>query len=91
MSTPVEPIVIRRFDGKVTIDKNELEFRDRVIPKERFVEYEPSDLDWMIPLGMVPRREIPKHVIDRVGQRVRDIMEFYVFWGIVPGKLWSRV
>lgn len=35
------------------------EFFTREIPKHRFVEYEPSDLEWLIPLGMAPRKQWP--------------------------------
>lgn len=41
-----------------SIDLNELEFRMREIPKHRFVEYEPSDLEWMVPMGMAPIKEV---------------------------------
>jgi len=89
-AAPVQPIVLRRFDAKVTIDKNELDFADRVIPEHRFVEYEPSDLEWMIPLGLAPRREIPPEVIDRASRRMRDMIEFEVLMGILPGERWPR-
>lgn len=35
----------------------EEEFKWRHIPEEKFVEYEPKDLEWMIPLGMAPPLE----------------------------------
>jgi hypothetical protein len=41
----IQPIVITR---------NQYEFWQRAIPREKFVEYEPKDMEWMIPLGMAP-------------------------------------
>lgn len=34
---------------------NQFEFLTRRIPRHRFVEYEPSDLAWLVPLGAAPR------------------------------------
>lgn len=36
---------------------DDFEFRHREIPQDRFVDYEPKDLAWMVPLGMAPIRK----------------------------------
>jgi hypothetical protein len=53
---------------RYVIDRRELEFVNRVIPRERFVEYEPRDLDWMIPLGMAPEIVIDQALMDRAAK-----------------------
>lgn len=53
-----------------TIDLRDIEFATRRIPKHPFVEYEPSDLDWLIPLGGAPVIEIPKEVVEECARKV---------------------
>ena len=48
------------------IDRRQIEFNCREIPKERFVEYEPCDLDWMIPLGLAPVIKIPDSIAEQI-------------------------
>lgn len=55
------------------------EFILREIPQDRFVEYEPKDLAWMVPLGMAPIREdvleCQKKAVENIlKQRLRDVM-----------------
>jgi hypothetical protein len=60
------------------IDRRQMEFVNRVIPRHRFVEYEPSDLAWLIPLGMAPEVKIDESVRQRAAKAVVEKMELDV-------------
>ena len=52
-----------------------MEFVNRVIPRHRFVQYEPKDLEWMIPLGMAPVIVIDPAVMQRAAKAVVERLE----------------
>lgn len=65
--------VLFELNNTFVIDRpclNVIEFRDRSIPKDRFVEYEPSDLEWMIPLGMAPIIEPDPALVEQIRGRI---------------------
>lgn len=74
--------------------KNEVEFRRRIIPQERFVEYEPSDLEWMIPLGMAPEIPVtilslkPRLLVNGVAIDGVSSVSFEYHIGCQTGGLW---
>ena len=57
------------------IDRLQMEFVNRVIPRHRFVQYEPKDLEWMIPLGMAPEIVIDPAVMQRAAKAVMGDFE----------------
>ena len=57
------------------IDRLQMEFVNRVIPRDRFVQYEPKDLEWMIPLGMAPVIVIDPAVMQRAAKAVVERLE----------------
>ena len=62
---------VRQYNPTFKIDMNELEFRCRHIPEHKFVEYEPSDLEWMIPLGMAPPVDVSKEAVE-LAKKIQD-------------------
>lgn len=41
----------------------QMEFLKHEVPKDRFVTYEPSDLEWMVYFGIAKKRFTPTHII----------------------------
>lgn len=64
-----------------------------ILPQERFVEYEPKDLEWMVPLGMAPERprldvhktfEAIQHELFNRGRSLSGSLLRGMFW--LPGQ-----
>lgn len=53
-TTCTENKPIKPLDCKAIL--NEIEFIRHVVPKERFVEYEPSDIEWLKYFGIAKKR-----------------------------------
>lgn len=60
---------------RYVIDRRQMDFANRVIPRDKFVEYEPKDLEWMIPLGMAPEIVIDPAVVERAAKVIVNKFE----------------
>ena len=73
MSIPILAYI--NFNHRYVIDKRQIEFTNRNIPKDRFIQYEPRDLDWMIPLGMAPEIVVDPHLVRRAAKIIDKKMD----------------
>ena len=45
-----------------------------VLPKDPFVEYEPSDLEWLIPLGLVDVIRLPESLVRDLSEKASQAL-----------------
>ena len=72
-----------KIGTKILIDRRDVELYERRLPDWPFVQWEPSDLEWMEPLGMAPEKEIDFEVMDRIGRELEDRVFQHVYQGIL--------
>lgn len=72
--------------NRIVMDRNEMEFCTRDIPKHKFVQYEPKDLEWMIPLGMAPEIKFDVELMDRVQRAMYRRIESQLLFGFGVGS-----
>ena len=70
---------MKTYSMELPITQNDIDFATHAVPEERFVEYEPSDMAWMIPLGMATERHLTPEQINSAADRLEKQMEIAVF------------
>lgn len=65
----------RSFSLLITVHKGQV-VNDlcAVLPHESFVEYEPSDLEWMIPLGLVEVIRLPESLVRELSEKASQAL-----------------
>ena len=70
----------RMYDA-ISLDKSEFEFPLYDIPEDRFVTYEPRDLDWLVFFGLAKRKPLPT-----LSRETINSLEYDILFGVFRRK-----